>query len=159
LVALRENQPEEANALLAEVEAERGETSGRYNGERSFDDIRDLDDATASFFELLTAQGTYLWLPFELVATVDFAPPKRPRDLLWRPAHFELQDGPSLDAFVAALYVDTWQSDDEQLKLGRATAWSDAAGPVRGAGLRMYLVGDQDRSIFEISGLEFGANG
>jgi len=159
LVALGENELDEAAALLGEAESDRPETSGRLNGGQTFDDIRDMDDVTASFFELLTAHGTYYWVPFDQVTEVDFVPPKRARDLLWRPAHLELQGGQSVDGFVPALYVDTSQNDDDHLKLGRATAWSDSQGPVRGTGLRMYLVGEQDYSIFELNCLQFGADG
>jgi type VI secretion system protein ImpE len=159
LVALREQQQDEATSLLTEAEANRPASSGRNNGNTTFDDFRDLDDVTASFFEILTAHGTYHWLPIELVTTADFVPPKRPRDVLWCPAHFELQGGQSIDGFVPALYVDTPANDDDQLKLGRATTWSESSGPVRGAGLRVYLVGDEDQTIFDLKRVHFGADG
>ena len=41
---------------------------------------------TAGSFEVLTTTGKYYWIPTERVATVEFHPPKRPRDLLWRRA-------------------------------------------------------------------------
>jgi type VI secretion system protein ImpE len=159
LVALRENELDEAAALLAEAETNRRETAGRLNGDRVFDDLRDLDDVTASFFEAVTAQGTYHWLPLELVTAAEFVPPKRPRDLLWRPAHFELQGIQSIDGYMPALYVDTSQGDDDQLKLGRATSWSESQGPVRGLGLRVFLVGDEDQTIFDLTRVEFSSHG
>jgi type VI secretion system protein ImpE len=79
--------------------------------------------------------------------------------LIWRPAHLELRGAQSIDGYLPALYDDTPRSEDNQLKLGRATTWSESKGPVRGTGLKVYVVGDQDQTIFELNRVEFGANG
>jgi type VI secretion system protein ImpE len=107
----------------------------------------------------MTAQGAYYWAPFELLESIEFTVPKRPRDLLWRPAHLQLHGGQAVDGFVPALYPGSAQQEDDQVKLGRATDWKDSEdGPVRGAGLRVLLLGEQDRTILELNSVQFGRN-
>jgi type VI secretion system protein ImpE len=159
LVSLRDGDVQAAKALLADAESQRAAVGGYCDGTQ-FDDIRDLDDLTAAFLEIVTAAGQYYWLPFELVSSLDFSPPKRPRDLLWRPVHLELHGKPSIDGFVPTLYVGSSESGHDELRLGRATKWSDAdAGPVRGSGLRMVLLGEEDKTILEIGSIRFGLDG
>jgi type VI secretion system protein ImpE len=155
LVSVREGDLKAANALLADAESQRPAVSGHCDGVL-FDEIRDLDDLTAAFLEIVTGAGKYYWLPFELLTTLDLDAPKRPRDLLWRPVHVELQGKPSIDGFVPTLYVGSCQSPDDELRLGRATQWTDAEfGPVRGSGLRMMLIGEADKTILEIGSIQF----
>jgi protein involved in temperature-dependent protein secretion len=53
--------------------------------------------------------------------------------------------------YVPALYPATpAQADDDALRLGRATAWSEEAGPVRGGGLKMFLFDDDDLGVLEL---------
>ena len=158
LLALREGNFEEAATKLAEAEQQREACSGVCDGAK-FDDLLDADDLTASFFEVITAAGHYYWVPFDAITTVKFEPPKRPRDLIWRPAHIEPRGGEIIDGFVPALYAATCESEDDQLRLGRATHWTDQErGVTRGCGLRLFLVGEEGKSVLEINQLRFDAH-
>jgi type VI secretion system protein ImpE len=157
LAQVREGDEAGAAALLAEAEETRPRVAGTCDGE-PFDDLRDLDDLTASFFEVLTTTGKYFWIPVEQVVEVEFAAPQRARDIVWRQAQMTVRGGPDGVVYVPCLYPGSWGSDDEQLRLGRATDWSGGEGaPVRGAGQRMLLVGEDARSMLEISRIEFAA--
>ena len=92
-IRLREGHPSEAAELLEEAERQRPAVAGT-SGDQPFEDMRDIDDLTASFFEVLTSNGKYYWIPMERVALIEFRAPVRPRDLLWRRVHIVVRDGP-----------------------------------------------------------------
>ena len=154
-IATREKKVTEAASLLVQAEEQRTKVRGTCNNQ-AFDDFRDLDDLTASFFEVLTSTGKYYWIPFESVESVEFHAPERPRDLIWRRAHMIVTNGPDGEVFLPALYPLTFAGTDEQLRLGRGTAWSGEEGePIRGSGQRMFLVGEQAQSILELKEMQF----
>lgn len=159
LVAIRAGQAREAADLLAEAEAARVPLRGACDG-AAFEDLRDLDDVTADVFEVLTSTGKYYWIPMRTVTTVEFRPPARPRDLLWRRAAMSVRDGPEGEVYVSALYPGTDAAADESMRLGRATDWSGGDGaPVRGLGQRTLLVGEDARPILEIGSLRIEPQG
>ncbi len=148
-ILIREQKPAEAAALLEKAEEQRPKCSGVCNGQ-PFADFRDLDDLTAPVFEVLTSTGKYYWVPMDRVELVEFRPPARPRDLIWRRAHMVVQGGPDGEVFLPALYAGTHQETDDRLRLGRATDWSGGNGvPVRGKGQRIFLVGEESLAIQE----------
>jgi type VI secretion system protein ImpE len=152
-IAMREGNGPEASRLLAEAEAMRPQLSGTCNG-TPFTEIRDLDDLTGSFFEVLTGNGKYYWVPFEAVDTVEFHPPKYLHDLIWRSCHLVVRGGPDGEVYLPALYAGSHADPDERIRLGRLTDWRGGEGsPVRGVGQRMFLVGDADMTIFEFRDL------
>jgi type VI secretion system protein ImpE len=151
---LREGKAAEAAALFARAEEQRPRISGTCNGQ-PFADLRDLEDRTASFFEVLTSAGAYCWVPLERVDEIDFRPPTQLRDLLWRSAHMSVRDGAEGDVFFPVLYAGSAGDADDQVRLGRATEWrGDNDGPVRGFGQRIFLADNEDRSILELQSLK-----
>lgn len=157
LIALRDGDVEAAERLLQQAEELRPAVTGQCDGE-PFSVLRDLDDVTSSFFEVLTSTGKYYWVPMASVELVEFRAPSRARDVLWRSAHMIVRDGPDGEVYLPALYTNSHASADDNIRLGRLTDWSAAgggAGPVRGSGQRMFLVGDAERSIMEIQKIEF----
>lgn len=156
-IRIREGQGKEAAALLARAEELRPRSRLLSEGQ-TFDDIRDLDDLTASFFEVCTSNGKYYWIPMETVELIEFRPPARPRDLLWRRAHMVVAGGPDGEVYLPALYPGTHDDADDQLRLGRSTDWrASDEGPVRGVGQKMFLLGEETRSILAINDLCFSA--
>src|SRR5690606_38301686 len=53
-ILLRDGKPAEAAEILARAEEARPHVRGKLNGQ-AFEDMRDLDDLTASFFEVVTS--------------------------------------------------------------------------------------------------------
>ncbi len=152
-IRLREGQEAEAAGLLAQAEEQRPKVTGTCNG-RTFEELRDLDDFTSCFFEVLTSNGKYYWVPMEHVEAIEFRPPARPRDLLWQRAHLVVREGPDGEVFLPTLYAGAHAEADDQIRLGRATAWKGGAGvPVRGIGQRTLLVGSEGRPVLEIQDL------
>lgn len=148
-IRVREGNQGEAVGLLEQAEALRPKPCGTWNGER-FEDFRDLDDLVAPLFEVLTSNGKYYWIPIERVELIEFRAPVRPRDLLWRPVHMVVADGPDGEVFLPTLYAGSHVEADEGFRLGRMTDWRGSEGaPVRGVGQRTFLVGECDHSIME----------
>lgn len=152
-IALKDGDVATAGKLLADAEEQRPKVSGTCNG-TAFDDIRDLDDMTAGFFEVLTSTGKYFWVPIDRVNVVEFRKPERTRDLYWRRALMEVEGGPDGEVFLPAIYPTEPEPDDERIRLGRATDWVGEA-PTRGVGQRTFLIGDAAVPIMEIGKIEF----
>lgn len=156
-VSLRSGNQEEAAHYAAEAETLRPCISGRH-GEVAFDDFRDADDLCAGVFELLTTTGKYYWVPTERVASIEFHPPRRPRDLAWRRASIVVNDGPDGDVYIPVTYGNDDPACPEDLRLGRATDWKqEGDGPVRGLGQRTYLVGEEALGLMSLATLTFGS--
>jgi type VI secretion system protein ImpE len=142
-----------AAALLARAEAARPALRGTVDG-RTFEDLRDCDDLLAPVLELIVLRD-YVWLPFAQLRELELAPPERPRDLLWAPVRLVLDDGTRHRGYVPALYGGSHEHPDDRVKLGRMTDWvADGAGPTRGRGQRLLLVGDDDLPLLELRRLE-----
>jgi type VI secretion system protein ImpE len=158
-VSLRAGDAAEADRQAALAEELRPRASGARgddNAEAPFSDFRDLDDRYIGFFEILTTTGKYFWIPTERVASLEFHPPRRPRDLAWRRATISVRDGPDGDVYLPAIY-DSEPGLADDLRLGKATNWSQRNdGPVRGVGQRMFLIDDEALSLLSLGSLRFG---
>jgi type VI secretion system protein ImpE len=142
LNSLRGKQPAEAVELLRRADEATTPKSGKLNG-KPFDVLRDCDDVFGPVLEVM-ARGDYFWIPIEQLDKVVVRPPQFPRDLLWLPARVEIRDGPAGDVFLPVLYPGSHEHADDAVKLGRLTDWTTAdKEPVRGVGLRMFLLGDE----------------
>jgi type VI secretion system protein ImpE len=151
---LRVGHRDRALELLEAVEGERGALPGRLNG-ADFEDFKDADDLIGPFLEV-AINDDYCWFPWECVKSFSLPEPRRLRDLFWSPAVIELHSGSSGEAFVPVLYAGSYQQDDEQIKLGRATTWrTDVSGISTGVGQKLFALGDRDCAILEIRQLEF----
>ncbi len=151
---LREQQLEEAEALLAQAAAARLPVRGEMDG-NAFNDFRDGDDFLAPFLEVILHQR-YIWVPFEHIKYLRLSPPQQLRDLLWLPAALETHLGPVGEVFLPVLYIGSHTHHDDQVKLGRMTDWIDVgAGLARGAGQRLFFSDGQDRGILEVEELTF----
>jgi len=154
LVALRAGDQAEASRQAEAAEAVRPRVAGTHNGS-AFDDFRDVDDLMAGSIEVLTTTGKYFWIPAERILSAEFHAPKRPRDLLWRRCSMSVAQGPDGEVYVPAVYAPEEPMTDA-LRLGRETDWRQAeGGPVRGAGQRVFLLGEDDVAVMELGTLRF----
>jgi type VI secretion system protein ImpE len=161
LVALRAGENDEAARKAADAETSRPRVAGtmkQADGDVPFDDFRDADDLYAGFFEVLTTTGKYFWIPTERVASIELHPPRRPRDLAWRRVAMSVIDGPDGEVYLPALYVAAQSGSSDDISLGRTTEWLGEENElVRGAGQRIFVIGDEAYGITDLSGLQFGA--
>jgi type VI secretion system protein ImpE len=100
----------------------------------------------------------YTWVPFSQIASLTVTRPTRLRDLLWATVRVETTTGEGGEVLAPALYYGSSKHESPLVRLGRMTDWIDDGGPIqRSAGLRMYLAGQRDYSLFQIETIEFGA--
>jgi type VI secretion system protein ImpE len=133
---------------------------GTWNGQ-PFESIEDSDPRIGARLELFAA-GAYLWIPFEHIEVMEFQPPKRVRELLWRPAL--VRTGPAFkdkelgEVMVPVLSPFSWKNKDDQVKLGRATVWeTPEGGDPLPQGQKTYLIDGEDIPILELEKIEFRA--
>ena len=151
---LRQGQLAEARSTLDRAEEERPAISGRLNGQE-FQDFRDYDDFVAPVLELIV-KDKYVWMPFEQIKSIEIAPPKQLRDLLWAGARVEALDGTIGEVYVPGLYAGTSEHSDDQARLGRLTDWQKIGDDLyRTVGLRMFRVGEEDKTLFEARSIQF----
>ena len=107
---------------------------------------------------VLTSTGKYYWIPMERVELIEFRPPERPRDLLWRRSHMVVRGGPDGEVFLPGLYFGSHADEDDRVRLGRYTDWRGGDGtPTRGIGQRVFLVGDSDQAILELQNISIAS--
>ncbi len=133
---------------------------GSLNG-RAFSSIADVDPRLGARLEVLVA-GQYTWLPFEHLAALSIEPPKHLRDLLWLPARVKagrkFRDFDFGEILIPVLYPLSWQSADDEVRLGRVTDWSELPdGTVVPVGQRLLQVDDEMISILELRRLEIAS--
>ena len=155
-VALRAGDTQEAARRAAEAEELRPHAAGLAAG-APFGDIRDADDLHAGFLEVLTTTGKYFWIPTERVASIEFHPPRRARDLAWRRASISVTGGPDGDVYLPAIYDTNKPDISDEFLLGRATDWiGPEEGPMVGIGQRVFLMGEDATGIMDLTALRFG---
>ena len=164
-VLLREGRAAEAGAICEQAERVRPALPGRITltsggrdagEERSFTDIRDLDDITAEVFEVLTRTGKYYWVEMGRVELIEFMPPERPLDLVWRPARMVVKDAFDAQVHLPAVY-GTLEGADDASRLGQRTEWvGDEGHAVAGLGRRSFVLdGEEEIDMMAIDRLAF----
>ncbi len=152
--AVRAGNLAEARALLDEAEAQRAALPGTAD-DTEFYDWRDADDFVAPVLEV-AIKDQYAWIPLAQIRRLQLGKPEQLRDLLFTPVRLELIDGTQGQFFLLALYAGSSETSNEQLKLGRATEWQALSDDLaRGVGARMWMVGDDDKLVFDVESVEF----
>jgi type VI secretion system protein ImpE len=146
---LRNGRSSEALACLENSQSARVECPGDVDGQ-AVDDFCDCDDLFGPILEMVILRD-YVWIPWQQIRELEISAAERPRDLIWIPIRLTLADGSARSGYAPTRYPGTHRHPDDAVKLGRMTDWqSQDGGPVRGVGLREFLVGDATRSILEI---------
>jgi type VI secretion system protein ImpE len=143
------------------VEAsESAAVSGTLNG-RPFHSLSDADPRIGPKLEIFAA-GSYLWIPFRHIASIQMEPPKRLRDLIWIPAL--VRTGPSFEGrelgeiLLPVLSPFCSQHADDRVRLGRMTVWEEGeGGQVLPAGQKMLLADEEEFPLLELRELHIDA--
>jgi type VI secretion system protein ImpE len=151
---LQTNQNSQARLLLEEATQSYPSLQGQLNGQ-TFSSLSDCDDLLGPFLEVFVG-ATYSWIPWESIRSIEIAEPKYLRDLVWLPASIELNIGPLGQVFLPCLYPGSYQSSNDQIRLGRVTDWrTDVEGLSFGLGQKLLAVDDQELPIADIRHIEF----
>ena len=136
--------------------------SGILNGV-PFQTFADADPRIGTRLEVFAA-GSYVWIPFEHIESVEMAAPTLLRDLLWTRAM--IRTGPAFnvrelgEVFTPVLSPFSSKHADEAVRLGRATAWEgDESGAILPFGQKLFLVDDEEIPVLEIRSLQFTSAG
>lgn len=130
---------------------------GSLNG-NAFESLEDCDPRVGANLELYVA-GSYTWLPFSLISSIDLDPPKRLRDLLWAPLRVKpsaaYQGREIGEVMTPVLSPGSWQHADDAVRLGRISLWEepDGADPVP-LGQKMLLVDGEQVPLLEVRRIE-----
>jgi len=135
--------------------------AGTLNG-RPFRSLEDADPRIGARLEVFAA-GQYLWLPFEHVASLRIAAPKRLRDLLWVPAVIrpvpELKTLELGEVLLPAIAPLSWQDPDAAVRLGRVTEWvATDDGRSVPIGQKVLLVDGEEVSLLDVRELDITAS-
>ncbi len=122
--------------------------------EKLYHSIHDGDPRIASNLEVFAA-GSYMWIPFSMITSIEISAPKRLRDLLWLPAKVRTSDKfeerelgeillPVLTPFAS-------QHPDPAVRLGRETVWEETSeGEQVPAGQKILLADDEEWPLLEL---------
>lgn len=148
---LREEQYQSGKAFMAARPTD--QVAGTIDG-TSFSRLSDGDPRLGARLEVYAA-GQYMWIPFEAVESVRMEAPKRLRDLLWIPAR--LTTGPKYrgielgEILLPALTAGAWEDEDDNVRLGRTTAWvRTEAGDEVPLGQKVLIADDRECSLLDV---------
>ncbi len=131
--------------------------SGTLNGQ-PFESLSDADARIGARLETYSA-GTYLWIPFAHIASIEIEAPRRLRDLLWIPA--KVRTGPAFqgmelgEVLVPVLSPLSFKHEDDEVRLGRMTVWEeDENGEEVPYGQKMLAVDGEESPLLEVRKIE-----
>lgn len=149
LEKLVEKKLEEAKEHFDQTDGQRPAVSGTVNG-RSFTGICDTDTFLSPFLETIVHER-YVWVPFECIRELTVSPPKTLFDLIWAQARITTWEGLTMNCFLPVLYPESFQHEDERIKLGRMTDWTPLGGGLsKGIGQHVFQMGEEEMPILEI---------
>lgn len=150
-LVLREGDEEKVTQKTHDLENTRLPYAAIVNGNK-VSDVRDIDDSCAGILEVYGTNGKYYWIDFSQIKLLEFSPPERPIDLIWRKAEIVLHNGTEGEVYIPSIYMT---EKDVASKLGRKTEWQETGGMVQGIGQRSWLSGDEALSIMELEKVVF----
>jgi type VI secretion system protein ImpE len=143
------------------MQSAHGSPSGSWNG-TEFDALTDADPRIGPNLEVFIA-GSYTWVPFAHIESVEMNAPAKLRDLMWATAilhpttAFRLQD--IGEVLIPVLSPLSWRSEDDAVRLGRTTVVVDdpqwEAVPL---GQKLFLSGGEEYSLLEMRNLKFNSS-
>lgn len=120
----------------------------------SFSRLSDADPRLGARLEVYAA-GQYMWIPFEHLESIHMDSPRRLRDLLWIPAR--VKTGPQFrgtelgEILLPALTAGAWESEDDNVRLGRSTEWlKTETGDVVPVGQKMLIADDREYPLLDV---------
>jgi len=134
-----------------------GEISVTING-KNYHSLSDADPRIGANLEVFAA-GSYMWIPFALLESIEIAPPKRLRDLLWLPAKVrtsnKYEERELGEVLLPVLTPFAAKHADANVRLGRATLWEETVeGEVIPVGQKMLLADEDELPILEIRNIQ-----
>jgi len=128
------------------------ETISCIVNKKTVKDFRDLDDTLGGFIEIFGTDGKYYLANMSNIEYIIFKPITSIIERVWRRVELSIKDGPSGEAHVPIVYVN---SKTDAQKLGRETDWKMRSEDVaEGLGLKTWFADDDLVLFSEIERLE-----
>jgi type VI secretion system protein ImpE len=154
LKKLVEKDIEKAKEILDQAHAMRPTIKGTING-NDFEGFSDTDTFLSPFLEVFV-HDRYVWIPFESIRELTIPQPKTLLDLLWSQAGITTWEGLTMNCYLPVLYPNSYNQEDEQIKLGRLTDWISLGGGLsRGVGQHVFQIGTEEMAVLEIREARF----
>ena len=137
------------------------ETPGHLSGQ-SFSGFEDADPRIGGALEVFVA-GSYSWIDFQQIASIEIPRPKRLRDLLWTPAIVttapEYKAMELGEVLLPVLSPLSWKESDDSVRLGRSTIWKpDPVHDEIPVGQKLFLAGEECVPILELGKVELSVH-
>ena len=137
------------------------ETTGHLN-DQAFSGFVDADPRIGGALEVFVA-GSYSWIDFQQIASIEVPRPKRLRDLLWTPAIVtttpEYKAMELGEVLLPVLSPLSWKEPDDSVRLGRSTTWkSDPVHDEIPVGQKLFLAGEECIPILELGKVELSVH-
>lgn len=154
LVSGREDAGESAS-LRERAFDEAPASAGTLNGQ-PFSWIADADMRLGPVLEGII-NGRYYWVPFSRLTRISLEPPEDLRDIVWAPAHLELENGGEAYALIPSRYASSEKSADPRIVLGRKTEWQDRGNEFFcGLGQRVLATDTGEVPLLEVRDIVLG---
>ena len=127
--------------------------AGTINGEE-FKWIADMDSRLGPVLEIII-NGKYYWSSFANIKSIKISAPVDMRDLVWCPASFIWANGGKAVGFIPSRYVDSSNTDNDDLKFARKTIWKEEYKDFYcGLGQRMFTTDKNEYSLLDVRDVE-----
>jgi type VI secretion system protein ImpE len=131
-------------------------------GSQSFSGFEDADPRIGGALEVFVA-GSYSWIDFQQIASIEIPQPKRLRDLLWTPAvvttSSEYKAMELGEVLLPVLSPLSWKDSDDSVRLGRSTLWKqDQTHREIPVGQKLFLAGEECIPILELGKVELSVH-
>jgi type VI secretion system protein ImpE len=151
---LKEKRPEDAAKLFAAIDDSLPEIGGTINGE-PFAGFKETDSTLTYFIEAIEYER-YLWVPITNIRELVVSKPRTLLDLIWAKGRITTWEGLTMGCFLPVLYPNSFESNDDNIRLGRLTDWQSLGGGfTRAVGQHVYQVGEADKSLLELGEVVF----
>ena len=148
-------QPDEAATLRTKAFDEAPATAGTLDG-RAFAWIADADMRLGPVLEAVI-NGRYYWVPFARLTRIAIEQPADLRDVVWTPAHLQLENGGEAYALIPTRYAGTEKLDDASLVLARRTVWQEPAPEFFcGLGQRVLATDEGEIPLMDLRDIALG---
>jgi type VI secretion system protein ImpE len=125
------------------------ETGGVLDGQ-PFNWIADADARLGPVLEVIL-YGSYFWVPFQQIRSIDITQVSDLRDLVWLPARFTWVSGGEAYGLIPTRYPGSEHVAVGALQLARRTQWMmPAENTFCGLGQRMFVTDRDEYSLLDI---------
>jgi type VI secretion system protein ImpE len=101
--------------------------------------------------------GRYYWVPFARLTRIAIEQPADLRDVVWTPAHLQLENGGEAYALIPTRYAGTEKLDDASLVLARRTVWQEPAPEFFcGLGQRVLATDEGEIPLMDLRDIALG---